>query len=158
MAFSMGGVEIKTEKNGFDNDPEGISDKEMIHSRKLQSFCLNSDGRLISPNTKIQNIRSTFPTERVWKRVKEWHNVIFMKEWMKALEKARSLEVMAVWSWNSYASNFHHYNNSFCSIDLTNRLLRYSLNAFCCLCVCLFVGQVMSPHHSDQMSQMSQVN
>ena len=65
MAFSMGGVEIKTEKNGFDNDPEGISDKEMIHSRKLQSFCLNSDGRLISPNTKIQNIRSTFPTERV---------------------------------------------------------------------------------------------
>ena len=65
---------------------------------------------------------------------------------------------MAVWSWNSYASYFHHYNNSFCSIDLTNRLLRYSLNAFCCLCVCLFVGQVMSPYHSDQISQRSHVS
>ena len=26
-----------------------------------------------------------------------------------------------------------------------------------CLCHCIFVGQVMSPHHSDQMSQTSQV-
>ena len=27
-----------------------------------------------------------------------------------------------------------------------------------CLCHCLFIGQVMSPHHSDQMSQGSQVS
>ena len=27
-----------------------------------------------------------------------------------------------------------------------------------CLCHCLFVGQVMSPHHSDRMSQRSQVS
>ena len=27
-----------------------------------------------------------------------------------------------------------------------------------CLCHCLFVGQVKSPHHSDQMSQRSQVS
>ena len=27
-----------------------------------------------------------------------------------------------------------------------------------CLCHCLFFGQVMSPHHSDQMSQRSQVS
>ena len=27
-----------------------------------------------------------------------------------------------------------------------------------CLCHCLFLGQVMSPHHSDQMSQRSQVS
>ena len=27
-----------------------------------------------------------------------------------------------------------------------------------CLCQCLFFGQVMSPHHSDQMSQRSQVS
>ena len=27
-----------------------------------------------------------------------------------------------------------------------------------CLCHCLFVGQVMSPHYSDQMSQKSQVS
>ena len=134
MAFSMGGVAIKTEKNGFDNDPEGISDKEMIHSRKLQSFCLNSDGRLISPNTKIQNIRSTFPTERVWKRVKEWHNVIFMKEWMKALEKVRSLEVMAVWTWNSCASYFHHNIYNFCSIDLTKSRYTWSLTAVTSKC------------------------
>ena len=40
-----------------------------------------------------------------------------------------------------------------------------SLNLFCkciclchCLCRCLFVGQVMSPNHSDQMSHMSQAS
>ena len=27
-----------------------------------------------------------------------------------------------------------------------------------CLCLCLFIGQAMSPHHSDQMSQRSQVS
>ena len=27
-----------------------------------------------------------------------------------------------------------------------------------CLCLCLFVVHVMSPHHSDRMSQMSQVS
>ena len=32
-------------------------------------------------------------------------------------------------------------------------------NCLClCLCHCLFVGQVMSSHHSDQMSQTSQVS
>ena len=31
----------------------------------------------------------TFPTERARKRVKEWHEGIFMKEWMKALKKTK---------------------------------------------------------------------
>ena len=31
----------------------------------------------------------TFPTERTRKRVKEWHEGIFMKEWMKALKKTK---------------------------------------------------------------------
>ena len=42
-----------------------------------------------------------------------------------------------------------------CICSLNN----FSLSFFCiCLCHYLFVGQVMCPHHSDQMSQRSQVS
>ena len=37
--------------------------------------------------------------------------------------------------------------------------LSLCLSLYClCICLCLFFGQVMSPHHSDQMSQRSQVS
>ena len=54
----------------------------------------------------------TLPTERVRKRVKEWHE-----------------DVMAVWSWNSCASYFHHYNYSFCWIDLAKSRYTWTLTA-----------------------------
>ena len=44
------------------------------------------------------------------------------------------LEVMAVWSWNSCVSYFHHYNYSFSSIDLTKSRYACSLTAVGWLC------------------------
>ena len=47
--------------------------------------------------------------------------------------------------------------------SLRDRSLKVLSKCIChchclCLCHCLFFGQVMSPHHSDQMSQRSQVS
>ena len=47
-----------------------------------------------------------------------------------------------------------------CSLKLFSKCICLC-NCLClciCLCHCLFFGQVMSPHHSDQMSQRSQVS
>ena len=47
----------------------------------------------------------TFPTERAQKRVKEWCEDTFMKEWMKALEKTRILapaDIRYLFSFGSY--------------------------------------------------------
>ena len=64
---------------------------------------------------------------------------------MKALEKKRilapadiryffvCLEVMTVWSWNSCASYFDHYNYSFCSIDLTKSRYTWSPTVVYCI-------------------------
>ena len=49
---------------------------------------------------------------------------------------------------------FNEYYNVHRSLGLILRLFSKCL----CLCHCLFVGQVKSPHHSDQMSQRSQVS
>ena len=47
-----------------------------------------------------------------------------------------------------------------CSLKVLSKCicLCHCLCLCLCLCYCLFFGQVMYPHHSDQMSQKSQVS
>ena len=66
----------------------------------------------------------TFPTERAQKRVIEWCEDTFMKEWMKALKKMRMLAPVDIQYLFSFGS----------SIDLTKSRYTSSLRAVRCRC------------------------
>ena len=50
----------------------------------------------------------------------------------------------------------HHWSNATKITSILDRSKRV-FSKYICLCNCLFIGHVMSPHHSDQMYQRSQV-
>ena len=83
-----------------------------------------------------------------------------------SLSSSLSLSLSMSFCWSGHVSSSLWSNVSKvtslwgCSFKVFSKCICLCLcHRLClCLCQCHFVGQVMSPHHSDQMSQRSQVS
>ena len=95
-------------------------------------------------------------------------NVISVSKVTMSLSLSLSLSLLLSFCWSGHVSSSLWSNVSMVT-GLLGRSFRVFSKCLChclclclchclCLCNCLFVGQVMSPHHSDQMSQRSQVS
>ena len=62
--------------------------------------------------------------ERGWKR--DVKTLSWESGWKPLKRRKFRLEVMVVWSWNSCVRYIHHYDYSFCSIDLTKSRYTWS--------------------------------